>query len=68
LFEAYTPYNQLELNIIESLDGVIQHIYFDLDELIEEHPEEEYMLIYVGGVSIELDCGNWLSMDSIGMN
>ena len=66
-FLAYTPYTQLELNIIESLEGVIQEVYFSLEELKEEH-DGDYLPLLVDGVSIELDCGNWLSMDSIGLN
>ena len=53
---------------MHSIGGFIQDICLSLEEFKEDYPDEEYLEIEVDGVSIELDCGNWLSMDSIGLN
>lgn len=67
-FIAYTPLSQLELDIITTLEGVLQDWCLSLEELHDDYGDCEYIEILVDGVSIQLDCGYWLDMDTIGEN
>ena len=67
-FKVFVPYSQTDINIIESIGGRFQDFYPTLKELREEEPNADYTLIDIDGFSIQLDCGIWLSMDSIGLN
>tara|TARA_R110000787_G_scaffold63486_1_gene142861 strand:+ start:665 stop:874 length:210 start_codon:yes stop_codon:yes gene_type:complete len=67
-FIGLVPYSQLEIDIIESLGGCFQEFYANEKELLQDNPDSEYTKIEVEGLAIELDCGFWLSMDSIGIN
>lgn len=67
-FKCFVPYNQIDIHIIESIGGSFQEFYGSIDELIEEEGLVEFTEVEIDGLAIELDCGNWLSMDSIGMN
>lgn len=67
-FKAYIPYSQLDIDIIESIGGSFQEFYPTIEALIEEEPEAEFTEVEIDGLAIQLDCGNWLSMDSIGLN
>jgi len=67
-FKAYVPYSQIDIDIIESIGGQFQEFYPTVEELREEEPFADYTLIEVDGLSIQLDCGEWLCMDSISLN
>jgi hypothetical protein len=68
-FKFYTPYSQIDIDIIETLGGTIQEIYPTLEELIEEEGEySDYTEIEVEGVMLELNDNNWLYLDDISLN
>jgi len=67
-FRCFVPYSQLDIDIIESIGGEFQEFYPNLEELRKEEPEADYTEVEIDGLTIQLDCGNWLSMDSIGLN
>ena len=67
-FKAYVPYSQIDIDIIESIGGQFQEFYPTVAALREEEPFADYTLIEVDCLSIQLDCGEWLSMDSISLN
>jgi len=68
-FIFYTPYEQIDIDIIESLGGVIHEIYPTLEELREEEGDDcEYTQIEVDGIVIELNDDYFLSLDDISLN
>jgi len=67
-FKMFAPYSQLDIHIIESLDGFIHDVYPTIDELIEEEGDCDYTEMEVDGITIRLMCGNWLTLDDISMN
>lgn len=67
-FKFYTPYSQVDIDIIESLGGTINDIYPTLEDLIEEEGLCEYSQITVDGVMLELNDDFYLSLDDISLN
>jgi hypothetical protein len=67
-FKVFVPYNQLELNIMEALNGSIREFYPTIDELIEEEGECDYIEILISGVTIQLNNNFHLSLDNISLN
>lgn len=67
-FKCFVPYSQIDIHIIESIGGSFQDFYSSIEELIEEEGLVEFTEVEVDGLRIQLDCGNWLCMDDIGLN
>lgn len=67
----YVPYNQIEIDVIQTLGGTIQDFYPTLEELQLEHGSCDYTLMKISGVKLDLsfeeldDTYDWLSFEDI---